>query len=287
MPGAQDAISEKALAFKITSADQLYHTIDDGRYTRKIYKRDDLNVEEHNLMDEFKAYIKTFKDEHQELLTWAFDEHNFALRFLSSYQYDFEKSLKQLTKVQDWLRDELPARLANLEKWRPYLEDGVIYAHGRDKQMRPILHVNIKKLGNIGIDNDSLLGLIDYVYSYLTFNAMVPGSIEQCIVIYDCADMSLSDIPVSAIRAMVTHGTYAWKTRNTKAFFINLPWLARAGFNMFQTFLDQFQQTSNIALGATYLVEFDSVIGLDNLQQIYGGSRATVQKADFFPFDLN
>jgi len=135
-----------------------------------------------------------------------------------------------LAKVQDWLRDDLPARLANLEKWRPFMEDGVVYAHGRDKQMRPILHINLKKLGEAELDNESMLGLTDYVYSHLTFNAMVPGSIEQCIVIYDCADISLSDVPVSAIRAMVPHGTVAWKTRNTMAFYINVPWLARALF---------------------------------------------------------
>ena len=39
MPGARDAISQKALAFEVPSKDLLFHTIDDGRYTRKIYKR--------------------------------------------------------------------------------------------------------------------------------------------------------------------------------------------------------------------------------------------------------
>ena len=146
MPGAQDALSEKALAFEVTSADQLHHIIDDGRYTRKIYKRNDLNVEEQKLMDEFKAYIQAFEDE-QEMLSWAFDEHNYALRYLSSYQYDFEKSHKMLSKAQDWLRNDLPGRLANLEKWRPFMDDGMVYAHGRDKQMRPILHINLQKLG--------------------------------------------------------------------------------------------------------------------------------------------
>ena len=49
--------------------------------------------------------------------------------------------------IQDWLRNDLPGRLANLEKWRPFMDDGMVYAHGRDKQMRPILHINLQKLG--------------------------------------------------------------------------------------------------------------------------------------------
>ena len=52
-----------------------------------------------------------------------------------------------LSKAQDWLRNDLPGRLANLEKWHPFMDDGMVYAHGRDKQMRPILHINLQKLG--------------------------------------------------------------------------------------------------------------------------------------------
>ena len=95
-----------------------------------------------------------------------------------------------LVQMQDWLRDDLPARLSNFEKWRAYLEAGIIYAHGRDKQMRPIMHINMNKLGEHEIDYDTLIGLTDYVHSYLAFNAMVPGTIEQWVVIYDCADSS-------------------------------------------------------------------------------------------------
>ena len=145
-----------------------------------------------------------------------------------------------LVQMQDWLRDDLPARLNNFEKWRPYLEAGVIYAHGRDKQMRPIMYINMKKLGEIGIDYETLIGLSDYVHCHLVFNAMVPGTIEQWVVIYDCTDASLSKLPISSLGAMVAHGTYAWKQRNSKAFFINVHWIVRTIFSLFQSFLDQF-----------------------------------------------
>jgi hypothetical protein len=42
MPGADKAIGEKALAYKPPTEDLLFHTVDDGRYTRRIYRRNNL-----------------------------------------------------------------------------------------------------------------------------------------------------------------------------------------------------------------------------------------------------
>lgn len=54
----------------------------------------------------------------------------------------------------------------------------MFYAHGRDKQMRPILHVNMKKMADEEMSEEDLIGMTDYLHSYLVYNAMVPGSIE-------------------------------------------------------------------------------------------------------------
>lgn len=115
MPGASTAISPKALAYVPASDDLFFHAIDDGRYSRRIYKRNDLLEDELKLIAEFKVYVS---ERNQELLTWAFDEHNYTLRFLSSFQYDFEKSYGMLIEMQDWLRDGLPAVLIQHDRWR-------------------------------------------------------------------------------------------------------------------------------------------------------------------------
>jgi len=94
MPGASTAISPKALAYVPASNDLYFHAIGDGRrYSRRIYKRNDLLEDELKLIAEFKVYVS---ERDQELLTWAFDEHNYTLRFLSSFQYDFDKSYGML-----------------------------------------------------------------------------------------------------------------------------------------------------------------------------------------------
>jgi len=82
MDGASTAISPKALAYVPATEDLFFHSIDDGRYTRRIYKKNDLRDAELKLIAEFKVYVS---ERNQELLTWAFDEHNYTLRYLSSF----------------------------------------------------------------------------------------------------------------------------------------------------------------------------------------------------------
>ena len=75
------------------------------------------------------------------------------------------------------MRDRVESNL-DFNKWKSWLENGVIYAHGRDKQMRPIMHINMKKFGEANFSTEEITGLSDYMHAYLSFNAMVPGTIE-------------------------------------------------------------------------------------------------------------
>lgn len=111
------------------------------------------------------------------MLSWAFDEHNFSLRFTSSFQQDFQKSYDALIQLQDWMRDGIADRL-NYEKQKKWLDNGVMYAAGRDKQMRPILYVSMERFSAMSPTVEDILGVSDYIHAYLTFNAMVPGTIE-------------------------------------------------------------------------------------------------------------
>ncbi len=96
MPGAETALSDKALAYRPVSEEQFFHTVDDGRYSRRIYKNDDLREAEKLLNQQFKAYVS---ERNPELLTWAFDEHNFSLRYTSSFQQNFERSYNMLIQM--------------------------------------------------------------------------------------------------------------------------------------------------------------------------------------------
>ena len=115
-----------------------------------------------------------------------------------------------------------------------------MYAHGRDKQMRPIIYINTKMLASLEMDTDDLIGMTDYLHSYVVYNAMVPGSIEQWVTIWDCEDVALTDVPAPLLYRMVTHGTFAFKQRNAMTFYLQLPWMVRVAFAIGQSFLDQF-----------------------------------------------
>ncbi len=141
----------------------------------------------------------------------------------------------------------------------------------------------MKKFAEANFSTEEIIGFSDYMHAYLSFNAMVPGTIEQWVVIWDCKDMPISQLPASSIASLVEHGTYAWKQRNGLGFFINFHWLARFLWKIFQSFLDQFQVETNLVLGADYHEDFDRIIGLENIQEMYGGARPNVKEGEFYP----
>ena len=51
MPGAETLISEKALAYRPASEDLYFHTVDDGRYVRRIFRSHKVREEEKLLND--------------------------------------------------------------------------------------------------------------------------------------------------------------------------------------------------------------------------------------------
>ena len=59
MDGASTAISPQALAYVPATEDLFFHSIDDGRYTRRIYKTNDLRDAELKLIAEFKEYVSS------------------------------------------------------------------------------------------------------------------------------------------------------------------------------------------------------------------------------------
>ena len=106
--------------------------------------------------------------------------------------------------------------------------------------MRPIIYINTKMLAEMEMDVDDLIEMTDYMHSYVVYNAMVPGTIEQWVTIWDCEDLPLSAVPAPLLYKMVTHGTYAFKQRNAMTFYLHVPWIVRIAFAIGQSFCDQF-----------------------------------------------
>ena len=70
------------------------------------------------------------------------------------------------------------------------LNGGGVYIHGRDKNLRPIIICNIQKLIQqkhlFGENNKDLINLVIYLLEYMEKFMLIPGRIENFILIIDC-----------------------------------------------------------------------------------------------------
>ena len=77
------------------------------------------------------------------------------------------------------MREHLVPLFENPGKYLKFANQGAIYIYKRDKTMKPIIVMNIRKMIDINMQYDEIEILNDFVMSYVDYAGMVPGRIEQ------------------------------------------------------------------------------------------------------------
>jgi len=77
------------------------------------------------------------------------------------------------------MREHLVPLFENPGKYLKFANQGAIYSYKRDKTMKPIIVMNIRKMIDINMQYDEIEILNDFVMSYVDYAGMVPGRIEQ------------------------------------------------------------------------------------------------------------
>ena len=82
------------------------------------------------------------------------------------------------------------------EKYAPFLESGFFYVHKRDKQYRPVMVLNLQRVGQLAKKDATSEDMMNMVYATMDFAAerlMIGGKIEQWSIIVDMKDASLNN----------------------------------------------------------------------------------------------
>ena len=113
------------------------------------------------------------------------------------------------------------------EELGPLLNSGALYAYGRDKDNRSIVHLNCRAIVDQELSIEQILLLSDFVNGYLLFNAMLPGRIEQSVLIIDNKDVALYEIPLQKIGQLVIRNTKYWRHGFAYIAIINVSWVLK------------------------------------------------------------
>lgn len=74
---------------------------------------------------------------------------------------------------------------------------GFMYIYGRDLKYRPIIVLNPGVLERLKPSLEQLLNAVTFILEYLKRNMLLPGQIENWVIVCDIAKLSISKIPKS------------------------------------------------------------------------------------------
>ena len=147
----------------------VFHHLKGGRYNRQMYSMQPLGEIEVKLIEGFKEWAK---EQGVTIPEWTLDQNNYALRYISSYREDYQKTYDYLMEHQNWMINDVPKIFEQEEKWVNILKSGVMYGMGRDKYQRPVFYLNMKRVVELKLNLEELIGFSDYFNSYVIANAM-------------------------------------------------------------------------------------------------------------------
>ena len=80
-----------------------------------------------------------------------------------------------------------------------HLNTGMLYCYKRDKNCRPIVVVNVRRVIDSKITMEQLIPMVDYFTNYTIEHGMVPGRVENWTCIFDLKDVGATQIPKNHI----------------------------------------------------------------------------------------
>jgi hypothetical protein len=144
------------------------------------------------------------------------------------WTYDLDQRTRMLPLMRDY------------EKHMESMNNGVYYGYGRDRTMKPITWLNLRKWVDSEMDVSIHLRQNDILSHYYIENGLIPGQVEQWHMIVDMKDVGLTELPVIAFANIAWHMRSVYFARNASLHFIHVPKIVQLVVKYVYTFVDEF-----------------------------------------------
>ena len=123
------------------------------------------------------------------------------LRFLQASGWSYLKTIENAKNHNFWRESTL--KLVHSEDLQGFTEDifkfltsGILYLHGRDCRFRPIFVLNAYKIDFNKVNEDAMILGISYFLEVVINSMLLPGQVENWVIILDFNNMSLFSISI-------------------------------------------------------------------------------------------
>ena len=159
------------------------------------------------------------------------------------------------------------------------------YLYRRDRSFRPIFIIPVKKLSKAGIKQDELIHITCFFLQFVISRAMVPGQIENWVVIFDVKGIGMLNVPKKLIKAVVKPLQQYFKGRLYRLHAINCSGVLKVLWKIAKKVVDPLTLQKFIVDGDKFQKTLCDSIGAENLEKKFGGTLED-KTSNFFPPDL-
>eukprot|EP00434_Breviolum_minutum_P001505 symbB.v1.2.001328.t1/scaffold57.1/size370615/37 len=203
-----------------------------------------------------------------------------AVRYLGDIG-DVEEAVKKMQENQAWRLSYFQKPLQDFEMLED-LQKGFLYFCGRDAGLRPALVMRPSRCPP-GMPSDQFGRLFVFCMEYFLRYMLVPGKVENVVVIVDLNDISYSQMPpVSALLELKDVLVKQDAGRVFCFYVCNLPFIVRAAVGVVQAAMTEKQRQKMRFVSDVSELQGD--FALNQLESDLGGTREL--ETNFFPFPL-
>ena len=218
-------------------------------------------------IEELNKYIKQKNKNNEKFLPdWWLESD--TLRYLQSTNYDI-KEVYNLIK-ENIISTEKATKIID-RRIRFILNYGILYMYGRDAHFRPIIIVEVNKscelLDKLQYTFDELRQGMIYFMNYIVNYILIPGQIENWILICDLKDVGMTKFPQFK---NILNSLSKFRCRVFRNYILNLSGIARLAASSILTLLGN-SAKKIIIVENNKLEIMQEFIRKENLQIKYGG----------------
>ena len=151
-----------------------------------------------------------------------------------------------------------------------------MYVTKRDVMYRPVVMINVRRLLEWDVSVEALIEGSSFFFDFIVKKLLLPGKVENWIIIIDLDNISLTKIPVKKVGAIITNGVRNFGARLFRNYNINASWTVRKSNQIFTAFIDDITKIKSQTFGDNYRDAIFQYIPKESIEVKYGGTRPNI-----------
>ncbi|CAE7584798.1 unnamed protein product [Symbiodinium sp. CCMP2456] len=278
-PHSKNLLPEEVVLFE-PSVEEIFADRTGPRGTRLIFLNTPLSEAEVQALAALRkewATRRSGRDDLPEFIRLS------ALRVLQHKKFDVSRAIDLIQTCLEERVRRLPLQEADILQ---DLSCGAMYWHGRDRKCRPCLVVRIERFADLIKDKERCVRMTIFVLEYAIRYAMVPGRVENWVVLVDCENLSdvvsFFQLPTMCLTAKALSQTLesVYCCRMVWVKLLNLPTILRS---IVQSVIPAEKKKKVCAIedpSKELLKYFEP----NQLEARYGGTRPDLKPHETYPF---